>query len=104
MTDLHLAHGLDLADLYCADGLARLDALFLAELAETDPAVQAALLAGRAEPEALPAKAESELLIAVAPHLEAFIGRLFGIEREIAALAARHSELAPLYACKRLFV
>jgi NADPH-dependent glutamate synthase beta subunit-like oxidoreductase len=104
MTDLHLAHGLDLADLYRAEGLARLDALFLAELEGADPALKAALLAGRAEPAALPAKAESELLLAVAPHLEAFIGKLFGIEREIAELAGRHSELAPLYVCKRLFV
>ncbi|MFO1061103.1 MAG: FAD-dependent oxidoreductase [Dongiaceae bacterium] len=104
MTDLHLAHGLDLADLYRADGLARLDALFLAELEGADASLKAALLAGRADPAALPAKAESELLLAVAPHLEAFVGRLFGIEREIAELAGRHSELAPLYACKRLFV
>ena len=30
--------------------------------------------------------------------------RLFGIEKEAGALAARHHQLAPLYSCKRLFV
>ena len=59
---------------------------------------------GRA-PAALEAKAESELLLAVAPHLEAFIADLFGDRRrDLRALAGQHSALAPLYACKRLFV
>ncbi|MEX2151643.1 MAG: hypothetical protein WD793_15665, partial [Steroidobacteraceae bacterium] len=50
------------------------------------------------------AKDESELLIALAPHVEDFLARLFGIEAELHALAARHHELAPLYSVKRLFV
>ena len=45
-----------------------------------------------------------ELLIALAPHLEDFVAGLFQIRAEVRALAARHHELAPLYACKRLFV
>ncbi|MGQ0654624.1 MAG: FAD-dependent oxidoreductase, partial [Betaproteobacteria bacterium] len=52
----------------------------------------------------LSGKAESELLIALSPHLEDFIARLFRIEAEAAALAERHNELAPLYSVKRLFV
>ena len=40
----------------------------------------------------------------MAPHLEAFLADLFGIGGEISALAGQHSALAPLYACKRLFV
>ena len=36
--------------------------------------------------------------------LEDFLARLFGIESEAQALAARHNELAPLYSVKRLFV
>jgi NADPH-dependent glutamate synthase beta subunit-like oxidoreductase len=61
-------------------------------------------MAGRAEPESLPAKEESELLLALAPHLEDFLATLFGIEAELAALEATHESLAPLYTCKRLFV
>ncbi len=36
--------------------------------------------------------------------MEDFIARLFGIEKEVAELAARHHQLAPLYSCKRQFV
>ena len=42
--------------------------------------------------------------MAVAPHLEGFLAELFAIRAPLAELAARHEELAPLYACKRLFV
>ena len=50
------------------------------------------------------AKDESDLLVALAPHVEDFLARLFGIEAEARALAERHNELAPLYSVKRLFV
>ena len=49
-------------------------------------------------------KDESDLLVALAPHVEDFLARLFGIEAEARALAERHNELAPLYSVKRLFV
>ena len=61
-------------------------------------------MAARAEPDKLPAKDESNLLIEVARPLEDFIGALFGVSDEAAALRGRHSRLAPLYDCKRLFV
>jgi NADPH-dependent glutamate synthase beta subunit-like oxidoreductase/NAD(P)H-flavin reductase len=104
MTDLSLAHGLAFADLYRPEGLARLDGLFLAALGEADAALRDRLVEARARPETVAGRAESDLLIALGPHLEDFIGALFGIRAEIAALAARHNELAPLFACKRLFV
>ncbi len=104
MTDLSLAHGLSLADLYAASGLGRLDDLFRRHLAAGDAALGAQMAAARAAPDALGGKAESELLLALAPHLEDFLAELFGIRAEAASLAARHHELAPLYACKRLFV
>ncbi len=44
------------------------------------------------------------MLLALASHLEDFIGCLFGIEVEIAALARRRNDLAPLYVCKQRFV
>ncbi len=101
---LRLAHGLAFADLYSVDGLRRIDALFVGHLAHSDGALAARLAAARADPSSLAAKAESELLIAVAPHVEDFIAHLFGIEAEVLALQARHHELAPLYAMKRAFV
>jgi NADPH-dependent glutamate synthase beta subunit-like oxidoreductase/NAD(P)H-flavin reductase len=104
MTHLTLAHGLAFADLYRAAGLARIDGLFREHLAAADADLDRRLGEGRAQPEALDAKAQSDLLLALAPHLEDFIGGLFGIRPEVQALAARHHELAPLYACKRLFV
>src|ERR1035437_4723711 len=91
-------------DLYSRAGLARIDAAFLQYLGQGDAALAGRLAAARAEPDALAKKAESELLIAVAPHLEDFTAALFGIETEVEALSARHSELAPLYTIKRLFV
>jgi len=104
MTDLTLAHGLGLVDLYRPSGLARIDELFCAYLAAADAGLAKRLAAGRVQPEGLDSKAESELLLAIAPHLEDFVSDLFGIRRETAALAARHHELAPLSSCKRLFV
>jgi len=99
-----LGFGLRFEDLYARDGLARLDAEFLKFLEQSDKLVAARLAAGRADPGALEAKAESELLLAVAPHLEDFLARLFDIETEARALSARHNGLAPLYSVKRLFV
>ncbi len=49
-------------------------------------------------------KDESELLIALGPHLESFLAKLFGIEEAARELARRGNALAPLYEVKRLFV
>ncbi len=102
--EMHLAHGLGFAHLYDRDGLRRLDALFLEHLTSVDAALATQLLAARSDPDSLPARQHSDLLIAIAPHLEDFIAELFGVREEVAALAARHHELAPLYSVKRLFV
>jgi len=99
---LRLAFGLSFEDLYAREGLLRLDAAFLQFLAEADAGLPARLGAARAAPP--DRKEESELLIALAPHVEDFLARLFGVEAEARALAARHHELAPLYSVKRLFV
>jgi len=99
---LRLRFKLSFEDLYARDGLARVDAAFLQFLGEADAGLRERLLAARESPP--PAKDESELLIALAPHLEDFLARLFGIEAEAQALAAKHHELAPLYSVKRQFV
>ena len=96
---MKLAFGLAFRDLYERDGLLRLDAAFC-EFLEAPMAQK--LLDARSNPPA--GKAESDLLIALAPHLEDFLAKLFGIEGEARALAARHNELAPLWSVKRLFV
>src|ERR1051325_4984352 len=100
---MHLGFGIRFGDLYEREGLARVDAAFLDFLGQGDAALRDRLVAARANPPAAP-KEESDLLIAAAPHVEDFIARLFGIEAEARALAARHHELAPLYSVKRLFV
>ena len=91
-------------DLYTRGGLARLDARFLASLEQTSPALHARLLSARKDPAAFADKPGSELIIESAPHLEDFIGELFGITKELAQLQARENELAPLYSVKRKFV
>ncbi|HEX7055298.1 MAG TPA: FAD-dependent oxidoreductase [Burkholderiales bacterium] len=99
---MQLGFGIRFGDLYERDGLRRVDAAFLAFLGEADGALRERLLAARAEPPA--ARAESDLLVALASHVEDFLARLFGIEREARALAESHNELAPLYSVKRQFV
>lgn len=82
----------------------RIDQAFLDDVAQADSVLHVRLLAARAGAASLAVKAESELLLALAPYLDDFIAELFGIEREVLALSARHHELAPLYRVKRLFV
>ena len=104
MAELRLADGFQFEDLYRREGLSRLDAAFCASLAEADSDLAERLTAARGAPESLEAKAEAELLIALAPHLEDYIGSLFGIREELTTLATQHNALAPLFRCKRLFV
>jgi NADPH-dependent glutamate synthase beta subunit-like oxidoreductase/NAD(P)H-flavin reductase len=96
---MKFAFDLSFADLHQRDGLLRLDAAFLDSL---EPALRQQLQNARAAPPS--GKAESGLLVALAAPLEDFLVRLFGVETEALALAARHNELAPLYTVKRLFV
>jgi NADPH-dependent glutamate synthase beta subunit-like oxidoreductase/NAD(P)H-flavin reductase len=104
MVDLVLRHGLAFEDLYRRDGLVRLDAAFVAHLQAVDVELHNRLATARRDPAALDRKGEADLLIALAPHLEDFIGELFGISAEMRVLQARHDALAPLYSVKRLFV
>ncbi|HZP99233.1 MAG TPA: FAD-dependent oxidoreductase [Reyranella sp.] len=104
MTALALSFGTSFNDLYDREGLARLDAAFVAWLKEANVDVHARLMAARTAPDGLAAKDESNLLIEAARPLEDFIAALFGVSDEAAALRARHTRLAPLYDCKRLFV
>jgi NADPH-dependent glutamate synthase beta subunit-like oxidoreductase/NAD(P)H-flavin reductase len=101
---LELSHGLRFDDLYADDGVSRIDSAFGRELAAADAGLKSRLDAARADPDALDRLAESQLLIAVAPHVEDFMAALFGIADEVRALEARHHALAPLFAVRRQFV
>ena len=99
-----LAFGMAFADLYRRDGLVKLDQAFLDFLREGDAALRIRLDHARIHPDELDPKDDSALLIEIAPWMEDFVAKLFSIEPEVSALAARHHELAPLYSCKRQFV
>ncbi len=101
---LNLGFNLQFTDLYERRGLLKVDAAFLAELEASDAALHARLAAARREPTSIDAKGESQLLIDLAPHVDDFLGRLFGIRAQIRALAEQHQRLAPLYEVKRQFV
>jgi NADPH-dependent glutamate synthase beta subunit-like oxidoreductase/NAD(P)H-flavin reductase len=104
MSELRLAHGLRFEDLYDPAGLARIDGLFVDHLRASDEGLAGRLMAARAEPASVDAKAESALIIAAAAHVDDFLGELFGIKDELGALRKQHTDLAPLYSVKRLFV
>jgi NADPH-dependent glutamate synthase beta subunit-like oxidoreductase/NAD(P)H-flavin reductase len=101
---LKLAFGLSFAELYHRDGLAKLDTAFLGTLGAADTSLRSRIAAARANPAGLDAKAESALILEIAPHLDDFLAELFDIQAEFRALAARHHELAPLHTVKRQFV
>src|SRR5690348_4217222 len=108
MSNLHhplqLAFGFAFEDLYRREGLLQLDSSFLQHLTASDPLLFSRLMEARSNPQAVAGKQHSDLIVDLAPHVEDFIGELFGISREIRALQARHQALAPLYALKRRFV
>ncbi len=96
--------GVAFDDLYRRDGLVALDRAFVDALAAADAALAGRLAAGRSDPAALSPKEESALILALAPQLERFLARLFGIDAELDALIRRHEEPAPIWSVKRQFV
>ena len=101
MTNLNLSFGFSFEDLYAREGLLRLDASFQEQL----PAeLLARMISARENPAQVEGKQASELIIALAPYIDDFIGELFGISIDLRALQAKHHELAPLYSVKRRFV
>jgi NADPH-dependent glutamate synthase beta subunit-like oxidoreductase/NAD(P)H-flavin reductase len=98
------AFGLQPGDFYDRDGLVRIDAAFLVRLGNADQELAARLVVARGNPAALAPKEESDLILAVAPHLDRFLTELFGIQAEVSALEQKHRDLAPLFEIKRNFV
>ena len=101
---LSLAFGLKFEDLYDRAGVERIDGAFVRWLAAAEAALAERLKVARGEPLLVDRKAHAELMLAIAPHLDDFVAKLFGVEAEAKKLATEINELAPLYACKRLFV
>ncbi len=99
-----LGFGFTFADLADRDGLVRLDKQFLQILAADDPDLHQRLLAGRAAAQELPPREQSDLVVALGPHLDSFVADLFAIQPQVAALAWETQALDPIHACKRLFV
>jgi NADPH-dependent glutamate synthase beta subunit-like oxidoreductase/NAD(P)H-flavin reductase len=96
--------GFSFDDLANRTGLIRLDRAFLDRLSAEDAALHARLLTARAAPDDIARKDESDLIVALGPHLDRFVAALFGISEETEALLARTAGLDPIHACKRLFV
>ena len=101
---LTLAFGLSFEDLHRPDGLGRLDRCWSDFVRGIDAALADRLAAARSAPDALDARTESALLIEAGPLVDAFVGRLFGIEEALELLRASHTALAPLYRVKWKFV
>jgi NADPH-dependent glutamate synthase beta subunit-like oxidoreductase/NAD(P)H-flavin reductase len=100
----NLGLGYGFADLAAREGLIRLDRDFAGRLRAADPDLFGELMTARAAPDALEQKAEAALVMALAPHLEAMLGDLFGITRELAAIRAATGARDPVHAVKRNFV
>ena len=99
-----LGFGATFSSLATREGLIALDKRFLAQVAAQDPALHESLLAARAAPDALDAKAESHLFTSLGPILDAFVAELFGIQDALDEVVAQTKHLDPIHACKRLFV
>ncbi len=101
---LELAHGLAFEDLYSRAGLCRIDELFMAHLRGVDADITDRLAQAREHHATLDQKAESDVLVEVAPHVDDFIAHLFAITPSVRVRATEHHGLAPMFMCRRLFV
>lgn len=93
----------EFAALQTPAGLARLDRAFLARLEAGDPDLHRRLTAFRTG-EALAPRAHSELLLALGPHLEAFIAEGLGIGESVAALRSELLVHDPVWRFRQEFV
>ncbi|MFO0597358.1 MAG: FAD-dependent oxidoreductase [Myxococcaceae bacterium] len=102
--------GFRFEDLHRSEGLARLHVAFLQDVRRADPALATRFDQYRHQVGqgvargGLSAPAESDLLIALAAQVSRFVGRLFGVEQELAALSGSLLDEASLFAFKRDFV
>ena len=95
--------GFSYADLYEPARLRDLADRFDAEVARADPELSAAFsrYAGGAP---LTAVEQSDVIVRMAPHLGAFVARLFGVEPEAASLARDTRALATIFDFRKRYV
>ncbi|MBU2820288.1 hypothetical protein HF288_02880, partial [Acidithiobacillus caldus] len=89
------------ADFFTATGLTRLDSTFQAAVAAEDPELARQFADYRAGRIAAQGREASALLLALAPILEAFLARFFGIEADNAALQQSTRGHDPVMAFKK---
>jgi len=102
--DLCLPFDLKFDDLYHRDGVVRLDSAFLQHLGENFPDLRARLESARQAPDLIATRDESSLIIQLAPILDRFIGRLFGILPLLESMDDEHARHRKLQHVKRRFV
>jgi NADPH-dependent glutamate synthase beta subunit-like oxidoreductase/NAD(P)H-flavin reductase len=91
-------------DLFVPERLRDLHEVFCADLKERALPAYQALEAYRAcQGSGMSPEQVSSVLLAVAPHVSAFVGRLFGVERELARLADEVKDRSPLWRFKADF-
>jgi NADPH-dependent glutamate synthase beta subunit-like oxidoreductase/NAD(P)H-flavin reductase len=103
-SDLRLAFGFEFSELYHREGLARLDATFMEGLRASAPDLADRVAAARATADGLGRKPESELMVELTPHIESFVGHLFGIADSLEALREDHLSKSDIFTIKRNFV
>ncbi|MFZ5469031.1 MAG: FAD-dependent oxidoreductase [Myxococcota bacterium] len=92
-------------DLYRPEGLRRLSERFDAYLASADATLFSAFDSYRKKSgPALTPPAESDLLVRVGEHVSRFVGKLFGVEAELASLKQRLTSELRLFEFKREFI
>lgn len=96
--------GLSWEDLHTPTGLATLLARFEACLAARDGEGLSSLRAARRDPDALSEADVSALVVRLAPHVGAFLARLFGVEREVEATRRRTLSHEPVFLFRKRFV
>ncbi|HEY3381092.1 MAG TPA: hypothetical protein VGK32_04945 [Vicinamibacterales bacterium] len=97
--------GFSFVDLQRPDRLRDLHDVFCREVARENPALWEAWEAYRQEPDAVrPATEISWLLVRMSGHISAFVGRLFGVERELASLREAALAQDPIFRFKVDFV
>jgi NADPH-dependent glutamate synthase beta subunit-like oxidoreductase/NAD(P)H-flavin reductase len=96
--------GWTFADLFNPARLSDLHELFLQQLALADPDAAKALREYREDPDAAPSSKVSDVTIAVAPHVGAFVANLFGVSDVVGALSAHIVGDDPLFVFHRDFV
>lgn len=96
--------GFAFAELFRAEGLNKLDQLFMEKLKQVNPSLQANLQAYRQETQEFTPLNVSELLLAIAVVLEDFLVELFGIEEAAGLAQAKTLANNPVSAFKKFFV